>query len=74
MSELRIVLPRFGDDGVGSEDPHAIEGSLGLVLGRQLAADHTEFSQRSLCLHFALKLSLLFHKSPKRKRKRKSRI
>lgn len=43
--------PGFGDDRVGGEDPHPVQGSLGLVLGRQLPANDTEFPQWSLRLH-----------------------
>lgn len=50
------ILPRFGDNGVGSENSHAIQRCLGFILGRQLASDDAEFPQRSLCLHFMFRI------------------
>ena len=54
LTELteEIPEPRFGDNLVRCEDSHAIEGSLGLILGRQLASDDAILLQSPLALHF----------------------
>lgn len=46
------ILPGFGDNLVGSEDPHAVEGRLGLVLGGELATDDSVLLESPLALHF----------------------
>ena len=51
-SRIHKNLLRFGDNLIGSEDPHAVEGSLRLVLGRQLASDDAVLLQSPFALHF----------------------
>ena len=40
-----FFLPGPGDDGVGGEDPHAVERRLRLVGRGELAPDHAELLQ-----------------------------
>ncbi len=47
----KINIPGLGDDLIRSKDPHAVERSLGLVLGRQLAADDAVLLEGSFALH-----------------------
>ncbi len=52
MQNMLKILPGFGDNLVGSEDPHAVEGRLGLVLGGELATDDSVLLESPLALHF----------------------
>ena len=42
-----VPEPGLGHDLVRGEDPHAVERSLRLILGRELAPDDAELAQRS---------------------------
>jgi hypothetical protein len=71
MGKLVKIVPGLGHDLVGGEDPHAVEGRLGLILGRQLASDDPVLLERSLALHFfAEKLSNFSLCSTKSERKK----
>ncbi len=52
MQNMLKILPGFGDNLVGSKDPHAVEGRLGLVLGGELATDDSVLLESPLALHF----------------------
>jgi len=43
---------------VRSENPHSVKRGLGLLLGRQFAADDPVLLERPLALHFGLKIKI----------------
>lgn len=53
LAKLTQKVPKSGlrDDGVGREDSHFVERSLGFIGRRQFAANHLEFTESSTGLH-----------------------
>merc|ERR1719186_1964138 len=51
LSCLKKYQKRLGDNLVGGENSHPVEGSDRLALGRQLAADDPVFFECTLALH-----------------------